>query len=90
MRRIEKKLFRLTDEIAALAAEEQRLKAELAEHQRLHDDARLDAVDGDAEDRAVFREIQPDVDRFRRAVDDVRTRRALLEGKRAELLAKLD
>jgi hypothetical protein len=89
VKRLEKKLFRLTDELRSLDVEEQRLVAELAEHERLHHDARLDAVDGAADDRAAFREIEPDLARFRRALDDLRTRRALLEEKRATLLAKL-
>lgn len=90
MKRAEKRLFRLTDEIRALDEEERLLVAELAEHERLHHDARLDAIDGDADDRASFAEIAPDLQRFQRAVDDVRRRRAALEEKRATLLAKLD
>ena len=90
MKRAEKKLFRITDEIHALAEEERLLTAELAEHERLHHDARLDAIDGDADDRAAFAEIEPDLARFQRAVDDVRRKRAVLEEKRSTLLAKLD
>ncbi len=89
MKRLEKKLFRITDELRSLDEEERRLAAELAEHERLHHDARLDAIDGTADDRAAFREIEPDLARFRRALDDVRSRRAVLEERRATLLAKL-
>lgn len=90
MKRIEKRLFRITDDIAALDEEERRLTAELEEHRRLHHDARLDAADGSPDDRAFFKEIEPDLDRFERAVTDVRRRRAALAEKRSELLAKLD
>jgi hypothetical protein len=89
VKRLEKKLFRITDEIRALDDEERRLAAELAEHERLHHDARLDAIDGNADDRAAFREIEPDLARFQRALDDVRNRRAALEERRSVLLAKL-
>ncbi len=89
MKRLEKKLFRVIDDIRALDEEERLLAAELAEHERLHHDARLDAVDGTADDRAAFAEIEPDLARFQRALDDVRRRRAALEERRTTLLAKL-
>ncbi len=89
MKRIEKKLFRVMDDLAALGEEERLLAAELAEHERLHHDARLDAIDGNADDRAAFAEIESDLARFQRALDELRNRRAALEEKRATLLAKL-
>lgn len=89
MRRVERKLFRVNDELAALAEEERRLAAELAEHERLHHDARLDAVDGSADERAAFKEIEADLPRFQRALSQVRRRQGELLEQRARLLAKL-
>ncbi len=90
MRRSEKKLFRIADEIQSLQAEEERLAAELEEHRTRHHDARLDAIDGHADDRAHFKEIETDLARFERALVKVRNRRASLEEERVRLLAKLD
>lgn len=90
MRRVEKKLFRIADEIRSLQVEEDRLAAELEEHRTRHHDARLDAIDGHADDRAHFREIETDLVRFEKAVAKLRDRRASLEEERVRLLAKLD
>ena len=90
MRRVEKKLFRITDEIRSLQTEEDRLTAELEEHRTRHHEARLDAIDGHADDRAYFKDIESDLGRFEKALAKVRNRRASLEEERVRLLAKLD
>jgi len=88
--RIERKLFRLNDEIAALMEEERLVLEELGYHRHIADDAQRDAVVGDADDRAFAHEIEGDVPRFERALEGLRARRARLEEKRTELLARLE
>ncbi len=88
--RIERKVFRLNDEIAGLMEEERLILEELSYHRQLADDAQRDAAVGDADDRAFAREIEGDVPRFERALGGLRARRARLEDKRAELLARLE
>ncbi len=88
--RIERKLFRLNDEIAGLIEEERLILEELSYHRHIADDAQRDAAVGDADDRAFAREIEGDVPRFERALEVSRAWRAGLEEKRAELLARLE
>ena len=89
VRRVEKKLFRITDELQAVREEEARLAAEVEEHRNRHHEARLDAIDGHADDRAYFKDIESDLARFERALRQVEQRRAGLEEERVRLLAKL-
>jgi hypothetical protein len=88
-RRIERRLFKINDEIARLSNEEQLVAEELRYHQHIADDARRDAAVGDADDRAFARETEGDVPRFERALDDLRTKREHLEARRSELLSRL-
>jgi chromosome segregation ATPase len=87
--RTERRLLRIADERTALWEEETRLEAEVEEHRRLHHEARLDALDGDAADRAAFREIEGDLARFERSLARVRQKIAQLDERRRELLARL-
>ena len=90
MRRIERKLFQLGDEIAALQGAEALAKEELIYHQHLNDDAQRDAVVSDHPiDRADARETAGDVARFERHLDDLRRHRQRLEKKRERLLRKM-
>ncbi|NOY55066.1 MAG: hypothetical protein GXP34_03680 [Actinobacteria bacterium] len=88
-RRIERKLFRINDEIERLLREERLVFDELQYHRHIADDARRDAVVGDADDRAFARETERDVPRFERALNDLKRRRGNLEEERARLLNKL-
>ncbi len=90
MGRIEKRIFRLNDEIAALAAEEHQVAEELSFHRHLHDDAHRDAVvSGHPLDRADARETSGDVARFESVLADLRKRRERLIHKRDNLIRRL-
>lgn len=90
MKRIERKLFQIGDEIAALQRAEELATEELNIHRHLNDDTQRDAlVSGSPIDRADARETAGDVARFERHVEKLRSRRARLEAKRARLLARL-
>ena len=90
MKRIERKLFRLGDEIAALRRAEELAAEELVYHEHLNDDTQRDAaVSRNPIDRADARETSSDVARFRRHLEDLRTKREKLEATRDRLVAKL-
>ncbi len=88
-RRIENKIFRINDEIERLVREEKLVLDELQYHRHIADDARRDAVVGNADDRAFVRETEGDVPRFERALRDLQAKRANLEDKRRQLLDRL-
>ena len=91
MKRIERKLFKLSDEIAALERAEVLASEELIYHEHLNDDTQRDAaVSGSPIDRADARETASDVARFSKHVHDLRRKRLKLEGKRTKLLARLN
>ena len=76
MKRIERKIFQLGDEIEALIRAEQLAAEELVYHQHLNDDAQRDAVVSDNPiDRADARETGSDVARFERHLSDLRRQR---------------
>jgi hypothetical protein len=88
--RLERKIFRINEELADLALEEARLREELQFHRHLNDDAQRDAIVSDhPEDRALAYETANDVARFERAASDLAARREKLEAKRDRLLARL-
>ncbi len=90
MGRIEQRLFRLNDEIAALRRDEERVAEELNVHRHLDDDARRDAaVSNSPIDRADARDTAADVARFESALAALQRQREKLEAKREKLLAKL-
>jgi len=89
-RRIERKIFRINDEIERLLGEEKLVFDELQYHRHIADDAQRDAAVGNADDRAFARETQGDVPRFERALDDLRRRRSGLEAERTRLLNRLE
>lgn len=91
MKRIERKLFQIGDEIGAIEEAERLAKEELIYHQHLNDDAQRDAaVSGNPIDRADARETAGDVDRFERHLSNLRIQRERLETKRKRLLTKLE
>ncbi len=90
MRRIERRLFQINDEIAALHKDEALAREELIFHEHLNDDAQRDAaVSGNPIDRADARETRSDVERFRRHIEKLRTTREKLESQRDKLIRKL-
>jgi hypothetical protein len=90
MKRIERQLFQLGDEIAALQRAEELAAEELNYHRHLNDDTQRDAVvSGSPIDRSDARETAADVARFERHVEQLRSRRVKLEQRRARLLGKL-
>ena len=90
MKRIERKLFQLNDQIAAIEEAERLAAEELTYHEHLNDDTQRDAaVSGSPIDRADARETSSDVSRFRRHLGQVQTSREKLEAKRKRLLDKL-
>ncbi len=90
MGRIEQRLFRLNDEIAALRRDEERVAEELNVHRHLDDDAQRDAaVSNSPIDRADARDTAADVARFESALAALQRQREKLEAKRDKLLAKL-
>ncbi len=90
MKRIERKLFQLGDEIDALRKAEELAADELTYHEHLNDDTQRDAaVSGSPIDRADARETAGDVARFERHLAQLQNRREKLEAKRLRLLEKL-
>ena len=90
MKRIERRLFELGDEIAALSRAEDLASEELIYHEHLNDDAQRDAAVSDHPiDRSDARETAGDVARFARHLAQLRGKRAKLETKRQKLLDKM-
>ncbi len=91
MRRIERRLFQINDEIAALRRDEDLAREELIFHRHLNDDAQRDAAVSDSPlDRADARETEGDVARFERHVARLRKARERLERQRDRLVRRLD
>ena len=90
MRRIERRLFRLHDEIEAIQRDERLVEEELTYHRHLNDDTQRDAAVSDHPiDRADARETSGDVRRFELNLAQLRRKRAVLETKRDRLVKKL-
>jgi hypothetical protein len=89
MRRVEKRLFRLNDDIAALRVEQDLAREELVFHQHLNDDAQRDAAGGSALDRADARETAADVARIEAHIADLGRKIRDKEAKRDALLERL-
>lgn len=90
MGRVERRLFRINDEIARLREELRLTEEELRIHQHLDDDARRDAAVGGPIEREDARMTSSDVDRAEKVIAKLRDRIERLEQQRAQLLAKLD
>jgi hypothetical protein len=85
--RLEKQLFRLGDEIADVARQEELVEAELSYHRLIADDAQRDAALGI--DKLEAGLTANDVRRFERALGALRQRREKLESKRSRLMERL-
>lgn len=91
MRRIERRLLRINDELMRLDREEELLRGELETHRSLHDDAARDAAVHDTPvDRENAYETRKDVGTFERALASLQSRRESLHVKRRKLLARLE
>jgi hypothetical protein len=90
MRRIERRLFRLNEELARLRREAELVEGELGMHRHLSDDAVRDALVSEAPlERAEAREASKDAARLQAALEDTRARVVRLERERDGLLARL-
>ena len=90
MKRIERKLFRLGDEIAALDEAIRLAEEELIFHDHLNDDAQRDAAVSDSPiDRADARETAGDVSRMQRHIAGLRKDRERLDKRRSRLMNRL-
>jgi len=90
MNRIERKLFKLSDEIATLREAERLAVEELGYHRHLHDDASRDAAVSDSPiDREDARVTGGDVARMERHVAALRRTIDTFERRRERLLSKL-
>lgn len=90
MKRGERRLLKVTDELEALDREEQLLRGELEMHRSLHEDAARDAAVYDTPvERENAHESAKDVGNFQRALASLEGRRRRLEAKRARLLERL-
>jgi hypothetical protein len=89
MRRLEKRLFKLGDEIAALRAEQNLAREELVYHQHLNDDAQRDAAGGSELDRADARETAADVARTEAHIEDLERKIRDKEARRDQLIERL-
>ena len=89
MGRIERKIFRINDEIARLREAIRLTEEELRILEHLDDDAQRDASVGGPIEREDARITGSDVARFESVVAALHIRIGRLQEKRAELLAKL-
>jgi len=89
VRRIERKIMKMNDQLAALREDLRLLTEELNYHQHLDDDAQRDAALGDAEDRALAYETNNDRLRFERLVRETQARIDKTEIRRARFLTDL-
>jgi hypothetical protein len=89
MRRIERQLFRLNDEIARLRREVELAEGELNMHRHLADDAARDAAVYEGTERAESRAGNKDVAALERAVARGQRDLERAEAKRVELLRRL-
>jgi hypothetical protein len=89
MRRVERRLLIITDELQRLREELRLTAEELRIHEHLDDDARRDAVVGGPIEREDARITGGDVARFARVIDGLEARIDRLERRRRRLLARL-
>jgi hypothetical protein len=89
MRRDERRLLRISDELLRLRREEQLVAGELEMHRHLADDAARDAAVYEGLERAEARDAMKDVAALERALATTRDAIANLEERRSRLLARL-
>jgi hypothetical protein len=89
MRRVERRLMRINDELERLRHEEHLVEGELNMHRHLADDAARDAAVYEGLDREESRMANKDVAALARSLAKTRKTIAGLEERRARLLARL-
>ena len=90
MKRIERKLFRIGDELAAIDEAIRLAREELIFHDHLNDDAQRDAAVSDSPiDRMDARETASDVARMQDHIESLEITKRRLEIKRKKLLGRL-
>ncbi|MFN2544800.1 MAG: hypothetical protein ABR600_09580 [Actinomycetota bacterium] len=89
MRRIERRLLRINDELERLRRERELVEGELEMHRHLADDAVRDAAVSQGLERREARDALKDVAGQERALAATRDRIAKLEAKRDALLDRL-
>jgi hypothetical protein len=89
MRRLEKRLFALNDEIDRLRETVRQTEEEWHVLRHLDDDAQRDAAVGGPIDRDDARTTARDVARFQELITELRQRLTHLEAKRVDLLNRL-
>jgi hypothetical protein len=90
VKRIERRILAIADQIAALDEQLRLTREELIIHQHLDDDARRDAAVGGPIEREDARITGSDVARFQAVANRLERQITRLEGKRARLLSRLD
>lgn len=91
MKRVERRLLRINDELLRLRREEELLRGELDMHRSLHDDAARDAAVYESPvERENAHESGKDVATFERALATLEARRKGLQAKRERLLERLE
>jgi len=90
VRRVERRLFRLNEEIERLRREIELTEGELTMHRHLADDAARDAAVSEGIERAESRMADKDVVALERALERARRGLEKAEAKRLELLHRLD
>ncbi|MEX0826564.1 MAG: hypothetical protein WD184_07455 [Acidimicrobiia bacterium] len=89
MRRIERRILRISDELGHLREQVRLTEEELRIHQHLDDDARRDAAVGGPLEREDARITSGDVNRFERLLVDLRSQESRLEEQRRRLLGRM-
>ncbi|MBA3361302.1 MAG: hypothetical protein LC739_00230 [Actinobacteria bacterium] len=87
MRRVEKKLLKVLDELEALATQRRLVEAELEAHRHINDDAQRDAAMGI--DRLEALSTRAEVTRFKRLAQDIALRQRQLEETKTRLMSQL-
>jgi hypothetical protein len=87
MKRTEKKLLRVLDELESLETQLRLIEAELEAHRHINDDAQRDAAMGI--DRLEALSTRADVTRFMRLREDIIMRQGHLQEVKAKLVSQL-
>lgn len=89
VKRVQRRLFRINDQIKAIEEELRSTKAELEYHRSINDDAQRDAAVGNYIDREEAGATAADVRRFEKSIANLEQRLHKLEYKRDRLMLKL-
>jgi demethoxyubiquinone hydroxylase (CLK1/Coq7/Cat5 family) len=87
VKRIERRIFQLNDQLTSLASEQAAVEAELSALRLIDEDAQRDAAIG--YDRLEATSTRGDVRRFERALEAIARRRSDLADRRQRLIDRL-